>query len=246
MGKVAGAVDLLEARGGYFLGEQSGDGRCHDAIVSAAQQQGGRGDAMQAAAELGIVHEGLPDETGEGFAGTYAIGDGGLGQLGEIDLEACGVRERELHQVGFCVSEQIDVIARVAVAGLDAHGTDQDEAGDALAGFDRHLCGDIRTERGGDDRHIFRGFVVGEDVLDQIEVEIGEVVGGGEVIAGVVLAEARVHRRGYASELGEIGRECRVRCQPNASGEKQDVAAGARDREFQGLPQKLHCRLRRL
>ena len=65
----------------------------------------------------------------------------------------------------------IDDIARLAVAELNADGVDQDELRDPVRALGRQLGGDPAAERDTNDDQIFQ-----PQILDQVEIAIGDIV----------------------------------------------------------------------
>ncbi len=94
--------------------------------------------------------------------------------------------------------EDVRNVTGLPIADLDAHGSHQNEAGQAVGTLDGHLGRDPSTERGADHHHvaqIARG--------QQVEVEIGEIVDRVDAVNVRRMTEAGMRRGKHLAVRGQ-------------------------------------------
>ena len=88
----------------------------------------------------------------------------------------------------------------------------------------RQPCGRLDCDLGGDpgpERDADHDGVLEVELIDEVEIEIGEVVDGGESPRLLGIAEARMARRNHAGMLGELVDDGGVAIEPDAGMEEQ-------------------------
>ena len=177
---------------------------------------------MQPAAQLGIVHIRRPGVARGGFA----VAGGGQHLTVRHRLVVVGADGRiEIGELDeFLLGDRVDVddVASLAIADLDADRVGQHEVRDPGRRLDRHLGRDPAAERHADDHGVAQ-----IELIEQVEVEIGEVVDGVERPRLLRAAEARVHRRQHPRARRQPIEHRRGRLDADAGMQEQQRPAGA-------------------
>src|SRR5262249_6005605 len=109
-----------------------------------------------------------------------------------------------------------DDVTRVAGADLDADRVGKHKVREPRGRLDRDLGCYPGPERDAD-----HDCVLEVELVEQIEIEIGEVVDGGERLRLLGVAKARMARRDHAGTLGELVNEGSVAIEPDARMKEQ-------------------------
>ncbi len=208
------------ARDGGAIG--AAVGLAQDAVMHAPEQQGRHRDAVQAALELGVVHIGRPGIARGGFP---VAGRGLHCRIGHGLVVALGggwVAVGQRPELVLGNGEDIDDVALLAIADLDADRIGEHEMGEAFGRFDRDLGRDPAAER-----HPHHDHVAQVELVEQIEIEIGEIVHGRERPRLLGAPEARMRRRQHPVARGEPRQRGRVGFDADAGMQKQQGSAGA-------------------
>src|SRR6185369_15060753 len=112
--------------------------------------------------------------------------------------------------------KDVDDVTRVPCADLDADRIGKHEMRKPGRRLDRNLCRDPGAERYPDNDRVLE-----VEVIEQIEVEIGEVVDGGERLRLLGVAEARMARCDHACMPGKLVDGGGVAIEPDAGMEEQ-------------------------
>src|SRR3984893_12952569 len=217
VGKMAGAVDGLEARAGNSGAIGAAVVLTENAIIHSPQKQRRNADTMQPSLELWIMHVGRPGVTGDRLAIAGRAAHLILRHRLVVPLADVGIAVSDLEKIGFSYGEDVRNVALLAAAHLDAHGIGQNEMGNPGGGFDRDLGRDPPAKRDTRDDNALE-----IELIEEIEVEIGEVVDGVERFRRLRSAETRMRRSDQAHARREPGEDGSAGLDADAGMEKQE------------------------
>ena len=224
---MAGLGDPLEAGIGQCPAELLAVVWQNDAVLFAPDDQGRHAHPVQPAAQAGIVHVRAPAIE---CRRRPVAGDRGC--LGVVELAV--VRRMPRIEKGSAQQlvgrQRIDVadVALFAPAELDAQRVDQHEAADAFDRADAHFERDPAAERRADEHDVLQPLL-----LDQVEVEIGQVMDGTEIFGPLGPAEPGVTRGEHSPAPRQPVQERAVLRKIVAPVQEQQRPACSSNRDFE-------------
>ena len=206
MRKVAGALDGLELRAGNERAIAAAVALAQDAVGGAPQEQGRQLDAVQPVLQLRIVHVGRPCDPGMRFLVARRGQRFLLGQGLVVALAGLRIEKGERVELGGHQRPDIDDVAGLAVADLDADGVGHHEPRQPRLVLHRDLGRDPAAEADADHKD-----VVEIELFEQVEIEVRKVVDRAHAFRQLRGAEARMRRRDDAAAMRERVEHGRVR-----------------------------------
>ena len=220
MGEMAGALDRLEPRALDQRAEAAAVFLGQDAVGRAPQEQGRQTKPVQPVLELRIMHVRRPSKPGV----RLPVARGGqrhiVRQILVVDLAELGIEIGERVELVRQQRPDVDDVAGLAVADFHADGVrhhDLRQPGVVLGG---DLGGKPAAQSDADDEHVAK-----IELLEQVEIEVGEVIDRCHALGKLRAAEARMRWRDHAAAAGKLGQHRRRRIDPDARMQEQDRPA---------------------